>query len=464
MGMTEAQQYNFINDHLGPLLQNSSHSQVKIIGFDHNLNNTSFPIEVAKSQYVDGSAFHLYAGEISAMSTVKEQTGKNVYFTEQFTGFPEDSSEEGLINAFNGDFGWHLENIVIGSLRNWSKTVFEWNLVTTPPTTENGCVVCMGAITLDDNNHAVTRNVSYYIISQLSKVLQPGAVRIDSGELSGDLHHVAFLNADGSFVALVYNVSSVHSADTAINWRDKSFNYSIPARTAVTFKWYVDETTDDIKVEAEDYIAMSGIEKENTQDIGGGENVGWVDPGNWLKYQVNIPRSGDYKVSYRIASPLSGSLVLQQDNNSFPAMVIPNTNDWQNWQTVSQNVFLSAGQQTFTITTTTGDWNLNWFEFSESDRPIIDSDNDGVIDSLDDCPNTPEDSIVNSNGCVDEIGSCVGINVYPNWTTIDYDGGPKTHNEANDLMVFEGNVYSANWYTNTIPGSDETWALVRSCN
>jgi endoglucanase len=205
---------------------------------------------------------------------------------------------------------------------------------------------------------------------------------------------------------------------------------------------------------------MSGIEKENTQDIGGGENVGWVDPGNWLKYQVNIPRSGDYKVSYRIASPLSGSLVLQQDNNSFPAMVIPNTNDWQNWQTVSQNVFLSAGQQTFTITTTTGDWNLNWFEFSESDRPIIDSDNDGVIDSLDDCPNTPEDSIVNSNGCVDEIGSCVGINVYPNWTTIDYDGGPKTHNEANDLMVFEGNVYSANWYTNTIPGSDETWVAI----
>jgi len=60
--------------------------------------------------------------------------------------------------------------------------------------------------------------------------------------------------------------------------------------------------------------------------------------------------------------------------------------------------------------------------------------------------------------------SCQGINVYPNWTTDDWTGGPKTHNEENDLMVFDGNVYSAKWYTNSIAGSDNTWRFVESCN
>lgn len=499
MGMTAAQQYNFINDHLGPLLQNSSHSQVKIIGFDHNLDNTSFPIQVAQSQYVDGSAFHLYAGEISAMSTVKQATGKNVYFTEQFTGFPKGSSEAEIISAFDGDFAWHLENVVIGSLRNWSKTVFEWNLVTSPPTTEHGCVVCMGAITLDDNNHAVTRNVAYYIISQLSKDLQAGAVRIDSGELNGDVHHVAFTNPDESIVLLAYNASSANSADMAINWRDKSFNYAIPARTAVTFKWHADETTDDIKVEAEDYIAMSGIAEENTIDIDGGENVGWIDSGDWMKYQVNIPTTSNYTISYRIASPTGASLQLQQDNNSFPSVTIPNTGDWQNWQTIEQTVFLNAGQQELTLTAPVGGWNINWFTLTANNNPVLDSDqdgvvdsvdncpdtpantpvdqrgcaiidpepdsdNDGVIDRLDHCPDTPANTSVDVNGCAIPTSSCNGINVYPNWTTTDYDGGPKTHHEAKDLMVFENNVYSAKWYTNSIPGSDNTWSFVQSCD
>ena len=142
MVMNSVQQTNFINDHLGPAIDTSGYSP-KIIAFDHNCDNTSYPIDVLNnSSYVDGAAFHMYAGNISALSTVRNATGKNVYFTEQYTDVNGD---------FNGELGWHMENVVIGSLNNWSKCVLEWNLATDAshgPHTPGGCTECLGALTI----------------------------------------------------------------------------------------------------------------------------------------------------------------------------------------------------------------------------------------------------------------------------------------------------------------------------
>ena len=488
MVMTASQQYQFINDHLGPLLASSSQSAVKILGFDHNLDNIDFPIEVAQSQYVEGSAFHLYAGDISAMSTVAEATGKSVYLTEQFTGIPAGDSAEELAAAFNQDLSWHLENVVIGSIRNGSKAVLEWNLVTSPPTTSVGCVVCLGAITIEQDNSSIKRNVAYYIISQLSSALQAGAVRIDSGQISGDLHHVAFTNPDESTVVLMYNAANT-AINTGINWQDSYVNYDIPARSAATIKWVAPSVIPtDIKIEAEDFVSMSGIQLEATTDDNGGQNVGWIDNNDSLTYDVNITTSGYYDVAYRIASTATASLTLQQGNSSFATQSIPNTSDWQNWQTVSQTVFLAAGNQPFTITANAANWNLNWFSLTPTDEPItddnngndndnnndndndndsnnnnVDNDNDGVLDNLDNCPNTIANKAVDANGCEISTSSCDGVNAYPNWTSKDWEGGDLNHNEADDLMSYQGNVYAANWYTNTIPGSDNTWRFVSSC-
>jgi len=99
--------------------------------------------------------------------------------------------------------------------------------------------------------------------------------------------------------------------------------------------------------------------------------------------------------------------------------------------------------------------------------PIADSDNDGVADNIDNCANTPAGTTVDNNGCAitSEPGDgCAGINVYPNWTTPDYEGGPVTHLEKGELMVYQGNAYKANWYTKTIPGNDRSWTFSKSCN
>ncbi|MGB3798229.1 MAG: glycoside hydrolase family 30 beta sandwich domain-containing protein, partial [Lewinella sp.] len=228
MEMSEAQQLAFVDRYLGPKLAASRFDPL-IIGYDHNCDEPSIPINLLNgSDYFDGAAFHLYAGNIGAMSQVHAATGKGVYFTEQYTG---------AAGSFNGDFGWHMENIVIGSLNNWSRTVLEWNLAadaTQGPHTSGGCTDCLPALTISGGN--ATPNVAYYIIAQIAKFVPPGSVRLGATSRSGNLLTTAFQRPDGKRVVLVYNRSS-NSSTVRIKDGGRSFDQYIHGRSAITFVW-----------------------------------------------------------------------------------------------------------------------------------------------------------------------------------------------------------------------------------
>jgi glucosylceramidase len=201
MVMTAKEQGEFIKNHLGPAFK-SNNIKTKIVLFDHNCDHPEYPItilnDVEAKKYVDGSAFHLYLGEINALTKVYEaHPDKNIYFTEQWT------SPEG---SFGGDLIWHTVNLTVGASRNWSRNVLEWNLAADPKfnphTDEGGCTMCQGALTID--NDSVTRNVSYYIIGHASKFIPSGSVRVAS-TLPDGLANVAFRRPDGKIVVLVAN-------------------------------------------------------------------------------------------------------------------------------------------------------------------------------------------------------------------------------------------------------------------
>ena len=102
--MSSGTQINFINNHLGPA--DTIEYSPKIIAFDHNCDNLSYPVDVLNScSYVDGAAFHLYCKDISVLSQLSNLT-ENVYFTEQYTN---------VFYDFDGDLGWYMENVVTGS-------------------------------------------------------------------------------------------------------------------------------------------------------------------------------------------------------------------------------------------------------------------------------------------------------------------------------------------------------------
>jgi glucosylceramidase len=231
MTMSSREQLDFINNNLGPAFAAAGHSSVKIIAFDHNYFNTTYPDEVSNnSPYVDGSAFHLYAGSVSDLTTVKNVTEKNVYLTEQYTA---------SWGGFSLDLGWHLRNFVIGGLNNWAKTVIEWNLANDSqfgPHTKGGCTSCMGAITVTGTT-TYTRNVSYYIIGQISKFVRSGAVRVGTYLSGHNLMASAFKNPDGTMAVLIYNNNKFNSQSVKLVVDMQSVIYTIPKASAVTLVW-----------------------------------------------------------------------------------------------------------------------------------------------------------------------------------------------------------------------------------
>lgn len=117
------------------------------------------------------------------------------------------------------------------------------------------------------------------------------------------------------------------------------------------------------RIEAETYTSMSGVVKETTTDVGGGQSIGYIDTGDWMDYSISVSSSGSYAVNLRVASPLGGQLQIKNSAGTILATVtVPNTGDWQAWQTVNTNITLAAGTQTIRIYSASNGWNFNWFE------------------------------------------------------------------------------------------------------
>lgn len=231
MLMTAAQQAAFIKNNLGPAFQ-AANINTKIIIWDHNCDNPNYPKSIlddaAAKAFIDGSAFHLYAGDIGALSTLKAaHPDKNVYFTEQWTS---------ATGSFDGDLKWHLKNVIIGSMRNHSKIALEWNLANDPsfgPHTPGGCTECKGALTI--NGSAVTKNVAYYIVGHASKFVPAGSTRINS-TVPGSLTNVAFKTPAGKKVLIVVNEGSAAQSFN-IRYKGKWTTTILNAGAVGTYVW-----------------------------------------------------------------------------------------------------------------------------------------------------------------------------------------------------------------------------------
>jgi glucosylceramidase len=233
MVMTGAEQAAFVKNNVGSAFRSAS-LNTKIIAYDHNPDTEGLDFvrtvlsDAGASAFLDGSAFHLYAGPMSALSQVHDAyPTKNVYFTEQYTKAP---------GNFAGDLTWHANNLVVAAPRNWSRNVLEWNLAsdaTYGPHTPGGCSECLGALTISGNT--VTRNSAYYTIGHAAKFVRPGSVRVATNVPDG-LPNVAYKTPAGKRVLLVVNTGSTLK-NFNIQYKGKLASASLYGGAVATYVW-----------------------------------------------------------------------------------------------------------------------------------------------------------------------------------------------------------------------------------
>ncbi|GAA0977259.1 carbohydrate-binding protein [Acrocarpospora macrocephala] len=129
-------------------------------------------------------------------------------------------------------------------------------------------------------------------------------------------------------------------------------------------------------IQAEAYQAQQGTIRETTTDSGGGQNVGAIANGDWLRFDgVNFGGAAATQFRARVASGaaggVSGLVQVRLDSLTGPVIgdfALANTGGWQSWRTIPANIAPVTGTHTVYLTFSSGQpadfVNVNWFTFS----------------------------------------------------------------------------------------------------
>lgn len=219
-------------------------------------------------------------------------------------------------------------------------------------------------------------------------------------------YRVSSLYGGGSFylhelgTGVQYDTVSVPKTGNFQKWIDVERTITLPAGThklgitAVTkgfnLNWFKVEYKGaalPLTIQAESYAAMKGIKVEATTDAGGGSNIGGIDAGDWLSYEntvVDIPTTGNYKITYRTSSLYGGgSFAFHEADGSaqYDVVSVPKTSNFAKYMDVERIVTLNAGAHIFGLTALAKGFNINWFKIEAAPAGAIPSNGAGAVAS-----------------------------------------------------------------------------------
>lgn len=124
------------------------------------------------------------------------------------------------------------------------------------------------------------------------------------------------------------------------------------------------------RIQAEDFVLNVGLELEETEDTGGGQNIGYTHTGDYLDYRIAISAALNYNLNVRVACESNaGKLAFQQLDEAGSILNqtivdVPVTGGWQRWQTVAVTMKLDEGRGILRMKILDPEFNVNWFEFT----------------------------------------------------------------------------------------------------
>lgn len=231
MLMSAEEQKVFVRDFLGPKFA-SRKIKTKIILFDHNCDNPSYPISILNDKvarkFVAGSGFHHYAGSVDALCAVHNaHPDKDLYFTEQSGG--------GWAPNFSDNVQWYTGHLMVGAMRCWSKNMLLWNLALdeNDGPKNNGCSNCWGIVRIKSDG-TVERNAEYYALGHYGKFVRQNARRVSSS--TGVVDNVAFVNPNGEKVVVAANRSD-KAQKISFLFEGQRLTHTFEAHEVASFIW-----------------------------------------------------------------------------------------------------------------------------------------------------------------------------------------------------------------------------------
>lgn len=264
MHFTPEEMRDFVNEHLGPQLENDGH-ETFILGYDQNrgeeLEEWAKVIykDENSSRYFDGFAVHWYA-------STYDYFGESLQFTHSLAPNKMLIQTEGCVDAEvpkwkddkwywskeATDWGWdwaseeqkylHPKYVpvyryardIIGCLNNQVQGWVDWNMVLNkqggPNWFENWCVA---PVIVDEENDEVYFTPLYDVMVHFSKYIRPGAVRIGFDNPDEKLMVTAVQNPDGSIVVVALNMEE-QQLNLEINLNNKATSISIGGQAIQT--------------------------------------------------------------------------------------------------------------------------------------------------------------------------------------------------------------------------------------
>jgi len=389
MYMDAATQTTVLRDYVLPALTTAkvdvTFPDTKVLVWDHNWDNSSFPntvlsdTTVKNSPQVAGVAWHGYGGTPGVMTTL--QNGfptKGQYMTEHSGG-------TWVGDQVKSDF-----DEIIHVMRNWAKAYVKWSLVLDQNMGPHygGCGTCTPLVTVNSGSGAITYDIEYYTMGQFSKYILPGATRIYSNNAPG-LVSAAFKNPDNSKALVVYNETTA-ARSFQVQWGTQVFAYTMPSQTGATFTWSGTQSgsyTLDAKkqIQASSYSGAMGLQTETTSDADLGYDLGFADNGDVAFFKnVDFGAGGLTNVKIRSAfagstlygtagtvqfhldsatGPLIGTATIRITSTSVDAY--GNFTNYQAWETQIATLTDAASATGVhdLYLVYTGSGNLNWFQF-----------------------------------------------------------------------------------------------------
>ncbi|MFZ4543170.1 MAG: glycoside hydrolase family 30 protein [Saprospiraceae bacterium] len=261
---------NFVQYHMGPVLEANGKSKVKILGYDQNRAGLQEWVdEMYKdkqtSKYYSGTAIHWYESTFEVFPQElqyahKKAPDKHLIQTEACVDseIPHWHDDAWYWSKEATDWGWdwasekekylhpkyapvnRYATDIIGCLNNWVDGWVDWNMVLDrqggPNWFKNWCTA---PVIVDPEKDEVYFTPLYYTMAHFSKFIRPGAVKIACKIENESVIATAAKNPDGNIAVVIFNpTDEKYTIEIILNKQKKLISISSKALQTVLINNY----------------------------------------------------------------------------------------------------------------------------------------------------------------------------------------------------------------------------------